>query len=160
MRRSTLLIFVAAWGEPGNKAAHHQTAHSQVLVKYNKQYTVHPPPCTCTHTHMDTYTHTHTHTTYTHNTHTHTHTPTHTHTHTHLQTHTHTHTHTSTHTHTHRRALASTGSPSTSSSLVMSWSGSTWLVRPPSSLPSAYTLLLESCYGNVVTSQSESQVKM
>ena len=40
------------------------------------------------------------------------------------------------------------GCPSTSSSLVMSWSGSRSSVRLPSSSPSAYTLLLMSYYGN------------
>ena len=52
------------------------------------------------------------------------------------------------------------GSPSTSSSLVMSWSGSRSLVRLPSSSPSAYTLLLMGYYGNTATSPSENQVKM
>ena len=51
-------------------------------------------------------------------------------------------------------------SPSTSSSLVMSWSGSRLFLRLPSSSPSAYTLLLMSYYGNTATSPSENQVKM
>ena len=41
-----------------------------------------------------------------------------------------------------------TGSPSTSSSLVMSWSGSRSSVRLPSSSPSVCTLLLMSYYVN------------
>ena len=65
--------------------------------------------------------------------------------------------HTLTPSHTHRRA---TGSPSTSSSLVMSWSGSRSSVRLPSSSPSAYILLLMSYYSNAATSSSENQVKM
>ena len=59
-----------------------------------------------------------------------------------------------TQTHSHRKAVI--GSPSTSNSLVMSWSGSLSLVRPPSSSLSACTLLLTSYYGNAATSPSES----
>ena len=80
----------------------------------------------------------------------------HSHTHAHILIPSHSHTLTSSH--THRRAV--TGSPSTSSSLVMSWSGSLSSVRPPSSSPSACTLPLMSYYGNTTTSPSENQVKM
>ena len=66
----------------------------------------------------------------------------------------------SSHSHTHPHRRIDTGSPSTSSSLVMSWSGSQSSVRPPSSSPSAYILLLMSYYGNAATSLSENQVKM
>ena len=61
--------------------------------------------------------------------------------------------HTLTFSHPHRRTI--TGFPSTSSSLVMSWSGSQSSVRLPSSSPSACTLLLLSYYGNAATSPSE-----
>ena len=66
--------------------------------------------------------------------------------------------HTLTPSHPHWRTT--TGFPSTSSSLVMSWSGSRSSVRLPSSSPCAYILLLMSYYGNVATSPSENQVKM